>query len=290
MTSQANTTKFLYWNTGRQSIASIVALASQQYGLDLILLAECRDPNSILMELNRSTDRPFIHQKREAGCIDIFCRFPIGNLDILGDHHRMSFLHLRPPIGNDILVTAVHLPSKRNMQDSNQTFHCTRLIRKVGEFESRLGHGRTVVVGDFNINPFEDGLIAAEGFHASPSRHIAKRKSRIVQNTAYTFFYNPMWAHFGDRAEGPPGTYYYNGSNSTNIYWNMFDQVLIRPDLLDQFDDESVHILTKINDTALMSEKGTPNISDHFPIMFALNLLEAQNGTKESVGRAADGR
>jgi len=54
----------------------------------------------------------------------------------------------------------------------------------------------------------------------------------------------------------------------------MFDQVLIRPDLLDQFEDQSVQIITKIDGTDLANQEGRPVISDHFPIVFALNLME----------------
>lgn len=269
-----NATKFMFWNTHKEPLGSLVAAASKQHDLDLILLAECEDSTSMLLELNQSTERPFIHQRRSAGWVDVFSRFPIDNLEILGDHSRVSFLHLRHPIGKDILVAAVHLPSKLHMSEHDQMLNCCRLIEKVNEFESRLGHKRTVVVGDFNINPFEPGLIAAECFHANLSRRIAQRQTRKVQEKNYTFFYNPMWAHFGDRTGGPPGTYFHNASNSTNIYWNMFDQVLIRPDLLERFDDKSVQIITKLDGTDLANDEGRPILSDHFPIIFALNLME----------------
>jgi len=271
--SVSNDTKFMFWNICKQPVGSLVAAASRQYNLDLILLAECEDSEAIRLELNQSTERPFIH-RREAGCIDVFSRFPLGSLAILGDYGRTSFFHLQHPIGKDVLLAALHLPSKLHMQNQDQTLNCTRLIEKVKYFETKLGHKRTVVVGDFNINPFEHGLIAAECFHASLSRRVAQRETRVVQGNEYTFFYNPMWAHFGDREAGPPGTYFHNASSSTNIYWNMFDQVLIRPDLLDRFEDKSVQIITMIDETDLANQEGRPIKSDHFPIVFALNLME----------------
>jgi len=270
----SNDTKFMFWNICNQSIGQLVGAASKQYNLDLILLAECEDSESIRLELNQSTERPFIHRREAAGRVDVFSRFPLGSIAILGDYGRTSFFHLQHPIGKDVLIAAVHLPSKLHMQDQDQTLNCTRLIERVNHFEARLGHKRTIVVGDFNINPFEHGLIAAECFHASLSRRVAQRGTRVVQGNEYTFFYNPMWAHFGDRGTGPPGTYFHSASSSTNIYWNMFDQVLIRPDLLDQFEDQSVQIITKIDGTDLANQEGRPVISDHFPIVFALNLME----------------
>ena len=279
--SRTNDTKFMFWNICRKSIERLVATASQVFSLDFILLAECKDPGAVLLELNRTSHRLFLHERREGGRVDVFHRFPFGSLDVLGDHGGLSFLHLRHPIGKDILVVAVHLPSKLYMSDQEQTLNCTRMSEKVEYFEHKLGHKRTVVVGDFNINPFEYGLVAADCFHASSSRQVALRNTRVVQGKTCTFFYNPMWSHFGDRLPGPPGTYYYNASTSTNMFWNMYDQVLIRPDLLDSFEDESVEIVSKIGETLLAKADGRPDLtvsSDHFPVVFALNLMEGSNG------------
>lgn len=271
---EPNATRFMFWNIRKKPIGQLVAAASHQYSLDLILLAECKDSEPILLELNQSTQRPFVHQRNVAGRVDVFSRFELGSLEILADHGPISFMRLKHPIGTDVLLAPVHLQSKLHMEEREQSLNCTRIIKKVKRFERKLGHKRTVIVGDFNINPFETGLVAAECFHASISRRIAERGKRVVQGTEYSFFYNPMWSHFGDRATGPPGTYFHKASSSTNIFWHMFDQVLIRPELLGRFEDKSVQIITKINTTDLANEKGRPIVSDHFPIVFALNLLE----------------
>jgi hypothetical protein len=84
-----------------------------------------------------------------------------------------------------------------------------------------------------------------------------------------------MWAHFGDRREGPPGTYYYERSELVNYYWNTFDQVMVRPDLVDRFDREGVRIMTKIGETSLLLDDGRPNkrdSSDHLPLLFEVEL------------------
>jgi hypothetical protein len=54
----------------------------------------------------------------------------------------------------------------------------------------------------------------------------------------------------------------------------MFDQVLIRPDLLDYFDIQDLRILTSDGDTNFLSRNGIPRkeISDHLPLIFKLNL------------------
>lgn len=84
-----------------------------------------------------------------------------------------------------------------------------------------------------------------------------------------------MWGKFGDRQDGPPGTYYYDKSRLSEYFWHMFDQVLIRPELVEQFQNSSLEIISKIGGTDLLDRSGQPNskdLSDHLPIKFTFDL------------------
>jgi hypothetical protein len=88
-------------------------------------------------------------------------------------------------------------------------------------------------------------------------------------------FYNPMWSLFGDWSPGPAGTYYYSNSEHRVFFWNIFDQVLIRPDLLDRFSNEELKVLDSDGNVSFLSPRGVPNVklgSDHLPILFKLEL------------------
>jgi hypothetical protein len=107
------------------------------------------------------------------------------------------------------------------------------------------------------------------------TREIALRGTRTVAGNKYPFFYNPMWSHFGDADESPPGTYYYTSAEHKMFFWNMFDQVLIRPYLIDLFQNETLKILNTDGTVSFLSERGLPDssvVSDHLPILFKLNL------------------
>ena len=74
---------------------------------------------------------------------------------------------------------------------------------------------------------------------------------------------------------GPPGTYYYSSAEDKALFWNMFDQVLVRPDLLNTFEFGNLKILTNDGSTNLANSQGRPDrnkASDHFPLLFRLNL------------------
>lgn len=82
-----------------------------------------------------------------------------------------------------------------------------------------------------------------------------------------------MWAHFGDRTDGPPGTHFYRSGEPILYFWNMFDQLLIRPALMEAL--EFVRILDTDGQDTLLAASGIPdknNVSDHLPLLFALDL------------------
>jgi len=81
-----------------------------------------------------------------------------------------------------------------------------------------------------------------------------------------------MWRLLGDDTKGLPGTYYYRGTEHKVFFWNVFDQVLIRPDLLDRFRGDDLAILHSDGENSFLSAKGLPHLSDHLPLYFKLDL------------------
>lgn len=128
----------------------------------------------------------------------------------------------------------------------------------------------TLVMGDFNVNPFEASMVNADTLHALSSKRIAKKASRIVYEDSYDMFYNPMWNKLGD--ENGDGTYYYNSSQITNYYWHIFDQFIVRPEIADRINTKDIKIITEIGEYVLKKKSGIPDkgISDHFPLYFRL--------------------
>ena len=68
------------------------------------------------------------------------------------------------------------------------------------------------------------------------------------------------------------GTYYHNGSEPSNSFWNIYDQVMIRPSMRKWFVDNSLKILVKIQEYSLVDKFRHPrkDISDHLPIVFEI--------------------
>ena len=118
-------------------------------------------------------------------------------------------------------------------------------------------------------------MVQTTGLHATMDKHTARKNYRTVSEIRYDFFYNPMWSFFGEKGKGiTNGTYYYNSSKPICYFWNILDQVIIRPSLLDNFNEESLKIVTEINGVSLLNNDGIiyNKISDHLPISFEIHL------------------
>jgi len=266
--------RFLFWNINSKVIPHLVKEIARGNDVDVLVLAECDIPiGALLTELNAETsDFQFAHGQCEK--IKVFTRFHAGFLAPMLESQRYSIRRLRLPLRDEILVAMVHLPSRMHFTGESLRTECSLLAQAVLEQEATSGHRRTIVVGDFNTDPFEHGFVATDGLHSVMSKAVAQRGTRRVSGRDFELFYNPMWSYFGDVGDRPCGTYYYDKAEHVNYFWHIFDQVLLRPGLLSGFSD-GVKILTMAGKTPLLDGKGRrdgKNASDHLPILFSLDF------------------
>lgn len=240
------------------------------------MFTECSIPTHRLLDALNGDDEPqYFFAPGLCERIVIFTRFVDDLIPPVYESDKLTIRHLRLPGCPDILLAVVHLSSKLYWDADSQVMSCVELCEDIEEAEKEVGHRRTVLLGDFNMHPFEAGLVNAKGLHGVMSRDVASRKCRIVDGRTYNFFYNPMWSLLGDGSTGPAGTYYYHKSAHNAYFWHMFDQVLIRPDLLDVFSNEDLEILDWDGKVSLVTPNGRPDkktASDHLPIKLRLRI------------------
>lgn len=267
---------FLFWNLNKRPLQDRIARLALAHGIDVLMLAECETPVDVLLEaLNQPNGSHYCLPFSEAQKIRILTSFPEASLRAVFDDPGRRLTVRRLIVGKriDILLAVIHFHSKVNWSAASQDQACGTLAQDIAKAEKQVRHMRTVLVGDFNMNPFEPGVVGANGLHAVMTRAVARAGIRTVGARDYPFFYNPMWGCFGDRTNGPPGTHYYRRAEPVLYFWNIFDQVLLRPDLMDSLRD--LQILDAEGDTSLLSLHGLPDKSvgsDHLPILFRLEL------------------
>jgi hypothetical protein len=267
---------FLFWNINNRPLHQRIARLVERHEVDLLLLAESGPLTGRVLEALNGGTRSRFQLQSSAKKVALFTRFSGRFLRRLGGGKRFDFYELALPGRTGVVLGAAHLPDKRSWRhDESQAAEAEALVRQLQELEAAAGHARSLVVGDFNMNPFEPGMVKASGMNAVMARDVASREKRKVLDREYPYFYNPMWGHFGERGGGPPGSYYYDNSEHVTYYWNIFDQVLLRPALLSLFKDEDVRILTEDAGRSLLSARGRPDKSsgsDHLPLLFRLDI------------------
>lgn len=269
---------FAFWNVDGKAPAAKVAALAHEWDTDILVLAENTIAiPALLQELNKGAERLYFRDIGQSDRLTILTRFQSERSSLIRDSFGVSIRHYKMPIGASFLLVAVHLSSKLWKKTEDQILATTRLAGFIRDAEQAVGHSRTIVIGDLNMNPFEAGVVGAGGLHGVMDRSIASGVSRIVQGEPYTFFYNPMWAILGSQGSLPPGSYFYNSGAEVNYFWNVFDQVLVRPTLLDSLSTESVTVVTEIQGATLLTDRGRPNrdeFSDHLPLVCRLTHIE----------------
>ncbi len=265
--------KFLFWNIHKNANAlpSLRKIVLEE-GVDVIGVAEFPQECAINKDAKLySYLTPFVDKEK----VKIFYRNSRVNI-INKKNGQFVDIKQITSLGRKISLIFCHLPSKINCKEDDQLLRAIAVNREINEYELTNAKNRmTIVCGDFNMNPFDKGMVHCKAFHAVMDRRIAMAQHRKVLGTDYNFFYNPMWGCLGDNGKGGiPGTIYYNPSNSIQYFWNMFDQVLIRPDIIPYFDNDSLKIVTSGKSYNLLNANGRINgkISDHLPIMFNLKI------------------
>ena len=261
--------KILFWNTHKNiDINHIVAELIEENNINIIALAEYTANVDELIDL--LSNRGIIMRKYDnpGGEKVIF----LGNTYYHAEPALQSDRYSFQIIDNKYIICCVHLQSQI-LKNSEGTREITirKIVRDIINTENAIKSDNTIVIGDFNINPFDHGMIDADQFHSLPFYEVAKKKTRIIADESFKMFYNPMWRFFRD-INKPYGTHYYSGNDKDNIFWNIYYQIIIRPDLRKYFVDEELKIVTETSHCSLLNRNEHPNknISDHLPIIFEI--------------------
>ena len=265
----------LFWNINQLNRARLINELIKEHSVDIILLAESNiEDGELLRQINDGNKRIFRSAENNENRVKLYARDPVEYMKPIADHGTTAIREVLIESSLSILIVAIHLRSKMFSSDVDQTLQSTETIGQIEIAENIVEHSRTIVIGDLNMNPFEPGLIGASAFNAVMDRRIASRRYRTVEGKKYKFFYNPMWSKFGDLNEGPPRTYYYDDSSQANYYWNIFDQILVRPELLEDYEIEDVKVIDTIFETSLVNASGKPVSTigaDHLPVIVRLS-------------------
>jgi endonuclease/exonuclease/phosphatase family metal-dependent hydrolase len=184
----------------------------------------------------------------------------------------LAFVHRRT--GRELLLCNVHLPSVLNGNvTTNQRAYVRDQFRPFLEAVRKPGRPE-ILVGDFNLPPYDEALTAPGGFWANRSWHDAAEYSRAAVAPKVPLF-NASWVLLGNH-QAPCGTYYLPQRLDGEGPWHVIDQALMSPELAAPGKDH-VRLISAVRTSNLCSTRPvrTPLSdvgSDHLPFQVTLTL------------------
>ncbi len=283
--------RFLFWNLYGQQRRNAARRAeflcralrnlvtSQE--IDVLLFAECKiPPEQLGRALNGTGPETYHRLDTRSRRIESWTRLPQKFFHERLNESRLSISELTIPGNLPVLFVAAHLKDpSRLTKEADRGSEATAVANSIRKQESLSGHNRTFVIGDLNMNPFETGMLDFRGLHSVMTRRLTEAVSKYKIREEFTCFYNPMWSLLGDNSPGPAGSYYFaDAESATNPFWHMYDQLLIRPELLNTF--RTVEILNGDGRISFLTKSGRPrkhSLSDHLPLLFEFEFQEVKS-------------
>lgn len=259
--------KLAFWNIGRNDDA--VILLARTEAPDIMAVAECKAPRDLAAALS-DVDRRWQHVTGTGARITLFRRGARCQPRVAAERFCVS--RVRGREGMSLTLAVVHFRSRMYATASDISIDCGVLRHELLAAERAAGRQDTVVLGDFNLDPYDYGLCDRRLMLGVMDRRLAVRLARSKDaETRGAVFYNPMWSRMGDDSPGPPGTYYASSDDHHDYRFHTFDQVLVRPSLLPRL--ASVTVPRRLGETPLVTEMDLPRqgaLSDHLPLIVEL--------------------
>ena len=267
--------KYLFWNIYKKNLVGPVIQLILENNIDIVALAEAErlDTASVLRILKQ---QGILWKSVEVDAGMDIRLFVKNDLDISVHREEKRFSSYKIYTGELMyLLHVVHFSSPVRQEESirsDKAINISRMLRKTEEGLFKNEEFKSMIVGDFNLQPYARGISGVHGFNATMSEGKARKKFRIVDGELKYFYFNPIWKLMGDHRI-VQGTYYNNyDQQGKSIFWYSFDQLLIRPFFIDKFNWDFFEIVERTESFQFIKNEiiDKNQYSDHLPLKFEI--------------------
>ncbi|MBK9161156.1 MAG: endonuclease/exonuclease/phosphatase family protein [Nitrosomonadales bacterium] len=265
--------KILFWNTQNKPLVSELTELILEEDCDVAAFCETTDATVLatVSALGAQHNKAYLFQAT-PGCerIRVVLKDGFEVVSLLNQHKYFSLMKLCSA-GKELIVGFVHFPSKYS-HSLDEVRRASELLHMQLQEEERT-HGviDSLIIGDFNVDPFEMPMISFSGLSATNSRDCFSKDVVTRADESKRLFYNPMWSLYSLHAERP-GSHKYRRLGEDVISWHFLDQVIIRPSLIDKFDFNALKLISNTTNYSFANRNGKPSLSDHLPIACEIGL------------------
>jgi len=255
--------RVLFWNLKGNNLTSYIEQLINEHNPDIAVFAEYGSVDFHQIEVD--THNSYRHIIGIGGCDKVTILLK-STIPILFTHEQSRYVIFSFEYGEEYYSLAgIHLQDRWSTDTATRLVTIRRLIQDISNVESRCGSKRTVVIGDFNANPYDDELLLADAFNAVLFKDVIKQSEtcKVADNT-FRRFYNPILNYISEFTKTYGSFHNTNGANSP--IWHCLDQVIVSKALCDQI--SNVQYLKRIGTQTLMARvKPNSAISDHLPLL-----------------------
>ncbi len=201
--------KYIFWNTNRKiDINSYIEKIIEAYVPDFFGMAEyVADGKSLENELKKK-GLNYVYIPKIGSRLDMLYKGDLNDVIHCSESEYYT-IKIIPYERKRQIISVVHFPSKMYLDESGNAEIMHYMLQDIQEIKDKKKIKGVVILGDFNMNPFEAPMIEATALQAiSSSEIVVQRKKRTYRSREREFFYNPMWNFLGDEKK-PIGSFYY---------------------------------------------------------------------------------
>ena len=183
----------LFWNMYRKDLSEALASIVEEHQPAVVILAECGATVEVLLNaVNRTTVRyRFVDMIGDSKLVALTTLSSI-QIHCLREEKRYSFWRVKTE-NSVVTLCGVHLQSALNYDREELNELIPRLRRDLESVEVFEKHNRSILIGDFNLEPFDRGFTSSEGLGAVSSLRLAKRAQ--ARQVAHEVVVDPESAH-----------------------------------------------------------------------------------------------
>lgn len=260
----------LFWNLGRNDNADMILSCFQEHDIDIAVFSEYTSCS--LSKVAQQTQGLYIHIKGIGGCekINAFIKTSVCCESVYEQSRYVIYCLVKQT--TRFVLAGVHLQDRRNCNSAMRIETIGRLVNDIDECEQHNKCNNTIIIGDFNANPFDPELLQFNAFNSVLFKDVIKNsETRIVDRESYRRFYNPVINYLSEETR-MYGSYYDTRDEASPV-WHCLDQVLLSNSLVESV--LSMQYLKTIGNQSLLKDiRPNKSISDHLPLLVVLKETE----------------
>ena len=260
--------KLLFWNLKKNSINNYLIECLNENEIDVAVLAEYSGLDFDYIE----SVSEYSHIEGFGGSDKITMLVKTGiEVIVKRESSRYVIYHIVFN-GFEYNLVGTHLQDRIHTDKEIRILTIGRLVNDLSNLERSSNCNNSMIIGDFNANPFDDELLRISAFNAVLFKKvIEKSETRTVDNKKYRRFYNPILNYLSEDTE-TYGSYYHIGDSNSPI-WHSLDQFIVRKPLMNKITDFR-YIKTIDGKSLIKSVMPNKDISDHLPLI--VTVLEGE--------------